>query len=228
MHNFNPQHVFTEMSDICQEAAFCHVCGHDKCKAAKEETDYGMAGIPCTPFSILNPNRFDENVDPFEQEAAKPFFFLQNFLEKSPYPPRVMILENVVGMTVSSKSKPAPIDFILNGVIRHGKHKIKVGLNFLTRYMASPVLRLNSRLCGLPVTRSRIFLVLLRKDCFSEHDMQEIVKAVTILQEVTFVPGVLDDFIVDSDSEEDVQIAVTKRRKTEASAAALNLRTPLL
>ena len=58
--------------------------------------------------------------------------------------------------------------------------------------------------------------------------MQEIVKAVTILQEVTFVPGVLDDFIVDSDSEEDVQIAVRKRRKTEASAAALNIRTPLL
>ena len=86
------------------------------------------------------------------------------FLHKAKRPPRLMIIENVLGLLLKKKGqKKAPIDWILDG---DGKGML--GLRSLTRYRCFPVQTAFASWWGLPMPRGRCFIILLRCDAYPE------------------------------------------------------------
>ena len=163
--NSKPQRLYNDVADFLKPKAFCYTCQAQCSTFAEEEPDFYVGGFPCQPYSNLNPKRWTSEYQPFKTPEAKVFLDISKYLRHSIKKPRVVILENVYGLLLRNKSGCAPIDFIMDGVLRDGRLKYEYGLNLLPHYIVLTPIVLSSDMFGLPMVRRRVFLVLIRKDC---------------------------------------------------------------
>ena len=173
--NMDVLHHYGDMASINHnKLTFCCIC-KDTSGAIAEKCTYGLATIPCNPYSCLNVRRHMSDYEPFKARAARPFFDLRQFMEESPAAPRIMFLENVAGMLRKSKARgdsPTPLEFLLRGKITHGKGHINIGLKYIQRYHVSEAICLSARGVGLPMKRERIFILCALKDQYTETSSQ--------------------------------------------------------
>ena len=116
MANCRPKHFFRKTRDFLMPDSLCSVC-NAQCSALHEEVDILTGGFPCKPFSSLNLHRWTPSHDPFATEDAKPFLEISKYLRRARTPPKIVVLENVMGLLREGKScqSPRPLDFILDG-----------------------------------------------------------------------------------------------------------------
>ena len=164
MDNVEPEHFHEKVADAFLPRAKCLIC-EDWCSyLALTEFDVLVAGFPCQPFSHLNSKRFDPSYKPFQTKEAQVFFHISRYLNESEHAPKVVILENVGGLLQKSKKAPAPIEFVKNGFLLENGRKVFYGLSYLKRYILLEPMIVESSTFALPMIRTRVFLVLVRKD----------------------------------------------------------------
>ena len=128
-------------------------------------------GFPCTPFSFANPERFKRNC--FSDPSAIPFFEMRKFIKLRK--PRLVILENVRGLLApnpDTEDRSTPMDFILRGknpsdpkqCYQDTEPNAEWGLEYLTNYGLAWDMIYSSD-WGLPQSRPRVYIVMVRKDC---------------------------------------------------------------
>ena len=140
-------------------------------------------GFPCTPFSVLNIERFLDGYDPFRHPDAGPVFnFLKYIHKPCPTKPKIAILENVQGLLQPFRNKRLaaryknPMEYLLFGectVMEKGRKKIKFkhAIANLADYSYT-FFSLDARCSGLPMRRRRVFLVLVRNDLLLQSGVQ--------------------------------------------------------
>lgn len=140
---------------------------------------------------------------------AQPFFQMVDWLEGSPSPPGIVVVENVAGMTKTCRARSAgqrPIDFVLHGEVplAYTSGMRKVGLADMDRYWTAPVFQLTAAECGLPLVRSRIFIVMLRKDLYTMDDVRKVEKNLADLKRQTLRPEPTESFLATDESGNEV------------------------
>ena len=169
--NFDPEHLYGDINSFLDEDGLnlpphCFIC--DKpCSAVNEiECDLLLAGFPCPPYSTLNSKRWGPDHKPFNTKDGSVFIAISRWLRSLDVPPKMVILENVPGLAFKDKTTGRrPLDFLMDGRLRGGE---QIGLNFLSDYLPMQVFDFAAEHCGLPMRRSRLFLVLVRKDIGTE------------------------------------------------------------
>lgn len=116
MANSPPMHFFEKTHSFLVPESFCSMC-NAQCSALHDEVDVLTGGFPCKPFSGLNLHRWTPSHDPFAAPDAKPFLEISAYLRRARMPPKIVVLENVMGLVMQSRSgnTPAPLDFVLDG-----------------------------------------------------------------------------------------------------------------
>ena len=201
--NFRPRHMRRSITDFRAASGMCDVCGME-CNGANQHTpaDMMIAGFPCPPFSILNPNRFNQNHNGLRQSHT--FMEIVSYLHSSLSPPMIVILENVWGtmMKGGAGKHRRPIDGILSQ------------LDALENYLVSPVLTATGLVFGLPVRRRRILILLLRSDIADQGMMNKIACDWGLITAQPLPLCRMTDFLSDVDDDlEDID-QMQKRRRT--------------
>ena len=224
--NMRPSHYFEKMDNINEPSARCFICGETTCSEDEEEgetmcsainelqPDVAIVTLPCTPFSSLNANRWTG--DPFEQEAAQPWFEFTRWLQNSPVPPRMVLYENVQGTLKKAQQSngKAPIEVMMEGVVcaESGEKKC-LGFKDLNRYWTLPVLKLRASDLGLPSSRPRVFVVLLLKAHFSSAAAARVLRNLRTLGGMKLTRLPFKAFLATSDSEDELNTRLTRNRK---------------
>lgn len=223
MANFSPRHYFQKVESFLQESAHCDVCAGECTACAQEEADLLVGGFPCTPFSMLNMHRWSPGHSPFESADAQPFLQISRFLHTTRVPPKIVVFENVKGLIMKGKVGEAPVEFIMNGVRRNaGGRLVKYGLKHLQNYVVLDPVTTRSADVGLPMVRSRIFIVLIRKDIVTKCcvDVAQIHRFMDIASANPLPIANLADFLTDSESDCDAG-QPEKRRRTSSFSDSL-------
>eukprot|EP00959_Pyramimonas_sp_CCMP1952_P268390 5611645-Pyramimonas_sp.AAC.1 len=135
-----------------------------ECKGPKhQDLDLLIGGWPCKPFSIQNLMKFMRSTEEkMSDPMAKPFFDVSAYLRDENFkPPKFVILENVRGLLKSDPSSgQRPIDFILLG---KDPDRGEFGLALNKRYSVQWFV-VSADQWGLPHVRSRVYIVMVRKD----------------------------------------------------------------
>lgn len=218
MANFEPEHVFGDIDCLSKRKTWCAGCRH-KCSAVHEPQDLMIMGFPCKAFSTMNPHRWKPEVDPMQCNAAKPFLRFREWLDKNPDPPKVIVLENVAGCLKGSRTRKAPVEFILDGTMVDKRSKLyKYGLNFAERYMVTQMPLQTCDRYGLPLRRRRVFWVMLRRDCFCANDLDNILGKLICINRYRFDVSTPSSFLApDSDSDSDIATPQQSRKRARVS-----------
>ena len=213
--DFEPDHFYDNTKEFATPSgAYCCICGDLQCQAMMEPLDIFIVGFPCKLHSLCNNNRFQDN-DVWSKPAAQPFKHVAMYLRALPQPPRVVVLENVIGIQ-AKKAGTSPDDyqvnqqhmeFVMRGQMKKDGKIVKLGLEYLTEYHVL-VLKGDAQSCGLPHRRPRIFFVLLHKSFFTQQAADLFVQKYKLVQDCPMPRGHLDKFLkpepgVEDDSDED-------------------------
>ena len=208
-----PEHFLKDVADLAKPKALCLMC-EKLCTAHHQEVDLMVAGFPCAPYSQLNPKRFTGNDAFLSHPDIQVFEHIHDFLKHAEKPPKVVVLENVAGVSKSSKDSHAsgagdltPADWIMKGL---GGKKKRFGLGSLSRYLVRQTPPQSCMQYGLPIRRTRIFWVLLRRDEYCEKDMDTIFANLKTLNKYKIPTSSISSFVKtweligesDSDSED--------------------------
>ena len=196
MANSPPKHLFKKYAALLEKDPFCSVCDAP-CSALMEEVDVLTGGFPCKPFSNLNMHRWMPDHDPFQCEEARPFFQMSQYLKQTPNPPKIVLMEDVMGSLLKGRSgqTPAPVDFIMNGFQLEGGRKVSNGLRSLSQYVALESTIMWSNTFGLPMRRQRVFLLLLRLDVAGTCAIGGIHQNISIINNHCMTRHTLDVFV---------------------------------
>ena len=167
LKNCSCQHLFEDVCYIMEGGGRCARHG-GHCSVPAGEVDIFVGGFPCTPYSFCNPKRFKRNC--FTEPAAVPFFEMRKFIAERR--PRLVILENVRGLLAPNpETDHPPIDFILRGKNPENAEdcyqgtapNADWGLSLIEGYgLRWDVLY--SCDWGLPQSRPRVYIVMVRDD----------------------------------------------------------------
>ena len=105
-----------------------------------------------------------------------PFLEIAQFLREGKRMPKLVILENVLGLVhTSKKTTTSPLDCVLHGeVVTHGvNHQIELAQ--LKRYHLE-IIAVYGNSFGLPFKRSRVLIMLFRQDAFKLEDVTKLRK----------------------------------------------------
>ena len=101
-----------------------------------------------------------------DSDEALAFQDLSLLVQELERPPKIIILENVFGLLQRSKTNNvAPIGFIRRGTRAINGRTVRFGVEFWRDYtlVCEPFI-LSSVSLGLPMSRRRVFLILVRND----------------------------------------------------------------
>ena len=216
--NFSPEHLYSDIDCLSKKRAECMICGQ-KCSGFNKPVDLLIMGFPCKAFSVMNPARWMPAHDPMQAQSSKPFLRFREWLENCSDPPKVIILENVAGCLKASKTRQAPVEFILRGEMVNHKGKVqKYGIEHDDRYMTVQTPLQTCDRYGLPLRRRRVFWVMLRKDQFSPQELVTMTKKLQDLNNYSVQTADLKTFVEeDSDDSADTLLfpppASARRRR---------------
>jgi len=168
--------------------------------------DLFIMGLPRTPYPSLNMDRFANRYDPFSRKDAEPLFALVRApCENEEFKIRVVLLENVGGILqplkgTTAKTYATSLDYLLDGSrgpMAPGQKRRRVcGLRHIPSYNCC-YQTLDARTCGLPHTRLRVFIILIRLDMFEAAAEFELQRLVNQIKMRPLTPCPLQSFLLD-------------------------------
>eukprot|EP00439_Symbiodinium_sp_Y106_P082210 s128_g21.t1 len=182
LRNCNTKHLFEDVCYVMQGSGACARHG-GRCNVPDGEVDIFVGGFPCTPYSFCNPKRFKRNC--FTEPAAVPFFEMRKFIAERR--PRLVILENVKGLLAPNpETEHPPIDFILRGrnpesqedCYQGTEPNADWGLSLIEGYGLRWDI-LYSYDWGLPQSRPRVYIVMVREDAGGQKAAERIFDVLT-------------------------------------------------
>lgn len=201
LKNCSCQHLFEDVCYIMEGGGRCARHG-GRCGVPQGEVDIFVGGFPCTPYSFCNPKRFKRNC--FTEPAAVPFFEMRKFIAERR--PRLVILENVRGLLAPNpETDHPPIDFILRGKNPENPEdcyqgtapNADWGLSLIQGYgLRWDVLY--SCDWGLPQSRPRVYIVMVRDDAGGQAAAERIFEVLTACAG-RMPRGSCNDFLLEDD-----------------------------
>ncbi|CAK0854139.1 unnamed protein product, partial [Prorocentrum cordatum] len=233
--NFAPAHYFRRIGLLgCDKAQYstklagCQQCGDEPCGSYDDmmNCDMMICGFPCPPFSALNAAVHDRGYRFWQHPQGGVIVDLAWWVNvtMNGVGPKIIILEQVPGIKNTNKSSGhAPLKYILEGVAFNYKRNVaddaidfKYGLKHWKEYVLVKdadldYIVVNACSMGLPILRTRLFFILIRKDFYEDSIGVNIRDMLNIAQMHPLRQMKLQDFV-----EETPPLQATKRRRSTA------------